>query len=293
MRFTKIPVEFFAQMQLNAGVLARNFNPATGELDAADILGATTGGVNATCPPSITDYGEDVDNVPTGTKQLQRITGYEPRISGTFLTVVPSTLRTIVGAADLSTAGTPKITPRHELKSSDFVDVWFIGDYSDKNGVSNGGFVAIHLMNALNTDGFSLQSSKDGKGNFAVNFRGFYDLDDLDTVPMEFYIKEGEAEPGDFAFEFVSAAGTATGKTALSGMTATPAATESYVYQTGYGLRNVYAGDVLLGSAWSAWNGTDEIAAASGMDIVLAIILTATGEAQHGARAVVVAKKEA
>jgi hypothetical protein len=291
MKFTKIPVEAFAQMQLNAGILASAFNPATGELDASDILGATTGGVNATCPPSITDYGEDVDNVPTGTKQLQKITGYEPRIAGTFLTVVGSTLRMIAGAADLGTVGTPKVTLRHELKASDFVDVWFIGDYSDKNGNSNGGFVAIHLMNALNTDGFSLQTNKEGKGNFAVNFRGFYDLYDLDKVPMEFYIKEGEDEPGDFGFEFVSAAGTETGTTALSGMTAAPAAGESYVYQTGYGLRNVYAGDILLGSAWTAWNGADEIAAATDMDIVLAIITTATGAAQHGARTIVVAKE--
>jgi len=293
MKFSQIPIEAFAQMQLDAGVLALDFNPATGELDASDIIGATTGGVNATCAPTIVDYGEDMDNVRAGTKQLQKITGYEPRIAGTFVTVVPETLRLILGAADLSTAGTPKIALRHELKASDFADVWFIGDYSDKNGNASGGFIAIHLKNALNTDGFAIQSTKDGKGNFAVNFRGFYDLDDLDAVPMEFYIKEGEPEMSDFWFEFVSAAGTQTGKTALSGMTATPGEGESYVYQTGYGLRNIYAGDILLGSAWTAWNGTDEIAAVTGMDIVLAVIVTETGAVQHGARAIVVAAEEA
>ncbi len=291
MKYTKVAPEAFQQMQLNAGVLAKNFNPATGVLLAADILGATTGGVNATCVPKIVDYGEDVDNVPAGTKQLQRITGYESRIAGTFLTVVGDTLRIFVGAADLNSADTPKVTPRHALKASDFVDVWYIGDYSDKNGNTNGGFVAIHLKDALNTDGFALQSNKDGKGNFAVNFRGFYDLEDPDTVPMEFFVLAGTDEPDGFGLVFVSEEGTAIGDTALSGMSATPAAGESYVYQTGYNLRNVYAGDILLGSAWTAWNGTDEITAVTGMDIVLAIIRTATGAAQHGGKAIVVAKE--
>lgn len=43
MKFTKIPEETFKNIQLNAGVLAKSFTPAGGEI--TDILGATSGGV--------------------------------------------------------------------------------------------------------------------------------------------------------------------------------------------------------------------------------------------------------
>ena len=85
-----------------------------------------------------------------------------------------------------------KITPRHNFTAADFDDIWFVGDYSDKNsGASNAGFVAIHIMNALNTTGFRLKTSKDEKGQFAFEFHGHYDLTSTDTVPFEIYVKSG------------------------------------------------------------------------------------------------------
>jgi hypothetical protein len=63
------------------------------------------------------------------------------------------------------------------------------------------------------------------------------------------YIKAGASESGDFLLEFASAAGTLAGETALRGMTETPGASESYVYQTGYDLIVPAAGAILAGAA--------------------------------------------
>ena len=76
MKFTQIPTNTFATLQLNAGILlkgATGFNPATGAITTANILGATSGGINVTCVPEYIDFGEDVDNCPNNTMELKRI----------------------------------------------------------------------------------------------------------------------------------------------------------------------------------------------------------------------------
>lgn len=94
----------------------------------------------------------------------------------------------------ISPSSIEKITPRNDLQLSDFTDVWWVGDYSAFNGDTNGGFVAIHLINSLSTGGFSLQSGDKAKGQQAFEFTGHYSNDNPDTVPFEIYIKVGTAE---------------------------------------------------------------------------------------------------
>ena len=59
------------------------------------------------------------------------------------------------------------------------------------NTGDNAGFCAIHLINALNTGGFQIQSGDKAKGQFAFTFTGHYSMDAQDTVPYEIYIKQG------------------------------------------------------------------------------------------------------
>ena len=74
--------------------------------------------------------------------------------------------------------------------------MWLVCDYSDENiGASNAGYVAIHLMNALDTAGFQIQTTKNAKGQFAFEFHGHYDINDIDTVPFEVYVKAGGSSP--------------------------------------------------------------------------------------------------
>lgn len=198
MKFTQIPTNTFATLQLNAGILlkgATGFNPATGAITTANILGATSGGINVTCVPEYIDFGEDVDNCPKNMMELKKLDNWECKISGTFVTVSTNLVRMMLGAADIDGTDTTKVTPRIDLDQSDFDDVWFVGDYSDKNGTNNGGFVAIHLLNALSTGGFSMQTADKEKGQFEVEFTGHVSIEAQEVVPMEFYIKAGTAEP--------------------------------------------------------------------------------------------------
>ena len=191
MKYTKIPETTFKNLQLNAGVLLSDFNPSTATVANEAIIGATTGGVNFTATPTFSDYGEDVDNCPKNMKELKNLDYWDINMSGTYVTVDANNVKSLVGAADVSGN---KITPRNDLKLTDFTDVWWVGDYSDQNGETNGGFVAIHMINALSTGGFAIQSSDNGKGNFAFTYTAHYSMSAQDTVPFEVYVKAGTAE---------------------------------------------------------------------------------------------------
>lgn len=191
MKYTKIPEDTFKNLQLNAGVLLSAFNPESATVANESIIGATTGGVNFTATPTFSDYGEDIDNCPKNMKELKKLDAWEISLSGTYVTVDANAVKALVGAADVSGN---KITPRNDLKLTDFTDVWWVGDYSDQNGETNGGFVAIHMMNALSTGGFAIKSSDNGKGNFAFTYTAHYSMSAQDTVPFEVYVKAGAAE---------------------------------------------------------------------------------------------------
>ena len=191
MKYTKIPETTFKNIQLNAGVLLSAFNPESATVANESIIGATTGGVNFTATPTFSDYGEDIDNCPKNMMELKKLDSWEISMGGTYVTVDANAVKSLVGAADVSGN---KITPRNDVLLSDFTDVWWVGDYSDKNGETNGGFVAIHMMNALSTGGFASQTSDNGKGNFAFTYTAHYSMSAQDTVPFEVYVKAGTAE---------------------------------------------------------------------------------------------------
>lgn len=195
MKFTQIPADTFQKLQLNAGILCTGFTPSTGVVTG--LIGATTGGISFDDSPEYKDFGEDIDNCPKNTKELKKIDSRTVTMSGTFLTVSPSMVKLLAGAADIGSTDTTKVTPRDELSADDFDDIWFVGDYSDKNGETNGGYVAIKLINALSTEGFKLQTSDKEKGQFAFTFTGHYSIESINTVPYEVYVKTGTAEPSN------------------------------------------------------------------------------------------------
>ena len=186
-RFSKLPIESFDEFQIDAGVLLKSFDPESPELVDSDIICATTGGINPTCVPTYSDMGEDVDNCPVGMMELMNLDGWETTLGFTALNTTPEVIRMALGAADIGSSN-GKITPRRNLKDTDFADVWWVGDRSD------GGLVAIRLINALSTSGFSLQTAKNGKGQIAVTLAGHVSIQEQDVVPMEFYVQEGTEE---------------------------------------------------------------------------------------------------
>ena len=196
MKFTKIPANTFKELQLNAGVLVSEFMPSSGTVTASNIIGATSGGVNFTATPEYTDFGDDIDNCPKNMKELKRLDNWTVEMSGTYLTVNTTVAKALVGAADIDGSDNTKIVPRNDIVDADFSDIWWVGDYSDKNGATNGGYMAIHLINALSTGGFQLQSGDKAKGQFAFTYTAHYSNTDPDKVPFEIYVKAGTAEAG-------------------------------------------------------------------------------------------------
>ena len=189
--FTVIPQSTFEEMQLDAGVLLTTFNPASPAAPAdADIICATTGGISASCVPTYSDLGEDVDNCPINTKELKHLDSWECTLGFTSLGVSPAQIKMALGAADIDGTDTTKIVPRRDLEQTDFSDVWWVGDRAD------GGFVAIQLKNALSTDGFALTTTKAGKGQVAVTLTGHVSINAQDVVPMVFYSAEPTGATG-------------------------------------------------------------------------------------------------
>lgn len=193
MKYTQIPATAFQNIQLNAGILVDSFTPATGVI--GNLLGATTGGVQFADAVSYIDFGDDIDNCPKNMLELKKLESHEVTLSGTFVTLSASTAKLLAGAADVDQLDNTHIIPRNDILTTDFSTIWWIGDYSDVNTGDGAGFVAIKLMNALNTGGFQIQSADKAKGTFAFTFTGHYSMDAQDTVPYEIYIQQGNESP--------------------------------------------------------------------------------------------------
>ena len=188
-RFTQVKIDAFKEIQVEAGVILSDFNPANPTIDRSKILFTTSGGINPVCKANYNDYFEDVDNVPNGTMEGKQIDYYECSIAGTSLDYSASKVKMLIGAADVDANDNTRVTPRSELKVSDFVSsLWWVGDMAD------GGFIACQLLNVLSTDGLSIQTTKKGKGTTGFTLMGHYSINAVDTVPMNFYVVEGDSE---------------------------------------------------------------------------------------------------
>ena len=191
MRYNQIPANTFKELVLNAAILTTDFTPATGEIGASGLIGATSGGVNFSASTNYADFGSDIDNCPKNTLELKRVESIEAKCSGTFVSINTDLAKRLMAAADTDNLDTTKLVPRNELKTTDFETIWIIGDYSDKNSAENGGYVAIKLLNALSTGGFQIQTTDKEKGKFSFEFTGHYTMQDVNKVPYEIYIKAG------------------------------------------------------------------------------------------------------
>lgn len=181
-KFTRIPADTFEQIQTDAGILLYKFDPNNpDEVTEEDIICPTTGGITAAAEPTYSDMGDDVDNCPANLLELKHLDSWNCHMDFTSLGTSPKSIRLALGAADIDTENPTHIIPRMSLKKTDAADIWWVGDRAD------GGMVAVCLRRALSTSGFSLKTSKAGKGNTSVSLTGHVSIDTQNEVPMEFY----------------------------------------------------------------------------------------------------------
>ena len=183
--FTRIASDAFDTLQLDAGVLLSQFDPANPYDTPTDatIIATTSGGINPTCVPTYSDLAEDVDNAPNNVMEYKHLDGWDCGMAFTSIKYNAQGVKLSLGAADITevSTGIYKIKPRRNLSPGDFRDIWWVGDKA------NGGAAAIKLKNALSDGGFSLQTSKNGKGTISMSLKGHVSATDQDDEPMEFY----------------------------------------------------------------------------------------------------------
>ena len=208
--FTRIPADTFEQIQTDAGILLYSFDPSAPDaVKNEDIICPTTGGITAACVPSYSDMGEDVDNCPANLLELKHLDSWDCSLQFTSLGTSPRSIRLSLGAADIDTDNPTHVVPRRSLKTTDAQEktrlykdaqdtIWkespwvpLVGDRAD------GGMVAVCLKKALSTSGFSLKTTKSGKGNTSVTLTGHVSVSTQEEVPMEFWsAPPAAAEPG-------------------------------------------------------------------------------------------------
>lgn len=178
--------DVFEHIAKNAGILLSEFDTESWTVTRSNIIGATSGGINFTDTATYSDMGDDIDNMPKNMMELKNLDTHEVKVSGSFVAISPEEIAKLIGAADYS-ASESKITPRNEIKTSDFRTLWFVTDYGD------GGAIAVRLDNVLSTTGYALQTADKGKGTTAFEYTAHYSMSNPDSVPYEIFIKEGAA----------------------------------------------------------------------------------------------------
>lgn len=178
-RFSKISIDDIKTIQVDSGVLLKEFDVENPIFLPENVICATSGGINPVCVPEYYDFGEDVDNVKSA-KETKRIRGWNATISFTTLTTSLAAIKLALGAADISGKA---LSLRQRLQyAKDFKDIWWVGKRADDK------LIAIRLIRSLSDSGFSLQTNKRGKGQISVTLKGHSSFAEKDKIPMEVYI---------------------------------------------------------------------------------------------------------
>ena len=179
---TRVSADFYNNVQKDAGILLKNFDPTNPvePLDA-DIITPTTGGISISCVPETQDLYEDIDNVPNNTAEGKDITGWTVTLSTTAIGVSEEVIALALGASETGTDNS--IRPRRNYVIEDYKDIYWIGDMADSSKL-----LCAVIKNAVSTGGFSLQTSKNGKGQLSLELTGHTKLNEQEIIPAEFYM---------------------------------------------------------------------------------------------------------
>lgn len=258
------------QMQVDAGTLLKRFdiNNVVAPVDA-DIIAATTGDFNISEQPEYTDFLEDVNNAPNGTKDGARITSWTRSLTVSIIEFTSETIKLALGSAqDLANGG---VGAKRQVSLSDFKDIWWIGDMVNENKI-----LAIHLKDSISTGGLSMTTTKNGKGNISLTITPHPTLADIEASPIEYYILEKDDETRNNNVEQILSHVTSdyTGGSILTGgeLEVTLTAENDYTISN---VTVLMGGEDVTSSAWNSGTGKVTIASVSGDVVIMAI---ASGE---------------
>lgn len=156
-----------------------------------------------------------------------------------------------------------RINVKFGTEAADFINVALILPILD------GGFVIAELPKAFSTGGLSISTSKAAVGGLSCTMTGYKSLADSTIQPINLY----RLSPSGTLTELTvtSAAGTASGNTKLTVSNYTLPTGGHWVYKVGTTAPAIAYRET-PDYTWTEWNGTDEITAATGEKITVAVI---------------------
>ena len=180
-------------LQLDAGALYKNYNPAsdTPESAAAKLIGATVGGSTFAATPEVRQVA--VDGAKGPTKGYEAIDSWTCTLTTNLKEVSVESIKLALGAvttAATTTAptGYTKIEVK-DLADADYVDnITWIGRMSGSQKP-----IMIIMKNALCLNGFSLQAQDKNEGQIPLVVTAHYDVAALDEVPVTIYVPDVES----------------------------------------------------------------------------------------------------
>lgn len=295
---TPLRKETYESLQLNAGITLVNFDlsqydDAEDLADAIDdaiedetkLLGATRGGGTFTITRDIRQV--EADGVRGRFKGSEIVDSADAYLSETLIEITPDHLKAVLGNVDIDDTKPDHIvmTMRTAFEDADYLqNVVWIGDTSK-------GFVAIELLNALNTADFTFTFADKNEGTANVEYHAHQeDVDDNDAVPVKIHYLTGGGEMGSMTV--TSAAGTNVGATKLT-KDYTLQSGEHFVYKVGTSGQapslNYHA---KADYTWTEWDGSADIdvgVSANGKKATVAV-LDSGGRAVRSGSATLVVK---
>lgn len=264
-RFTAIPQDTFESLQLDAGVLLKNFDPANPGFEDEDLVTATTGGITVTATPTFSDQFEDVDNAPNGVKEGMKLDSWDTSIATTGINTSPEMIKLALGCADIDPNNASKVTLRRDVLQTDFTTIWWVGDRAD------GGCVAVKLKNALSTGGLSLQTSKNGKGQTSITLTGHVSINAQDEMPMEFYSIDPVTDTWSVTQTLTNVVSSFSGSAITKGgnFSATLAAPSGYTIEAD-DVAVTVGGEDVTSTAWDSSTSTITISGVTGNVVITA-----------------------
>ena len=209
MDFEIISKADFDSMVFDSGVIVKDLDMSNFTMPGeGDILLVTSGDISVDDNVTRLDLGEDVNGIHFVYAELQVVTGKAAAtIAVTSLKFGTDDIKRALGAADIDTVDSRKITTRLYYKDTDFENLGFIMHRVD------GGYVVMIMPKALSTGGLAITATKGGKGKQNLTFTGFRSINAKAKGELEYYVITGSqsgiditAQPANVTVE----AGTAT-----------------------------------------------------------------------------------
>ena len=166
-------------LQLGAGAILKTKytqgTPINDSWKTTNVLSATNGGITFSAVPNW--YTPTVDGGSERVKQLRYISDWTVTLTFTATEASTDVIKKALGCATTTSGGA--ITGKSKVESTDFADIYAIGEKGD------GSIIQITVKNALSTGGLSLTTANNGNGGIAFTITGHYDISDLETPPFE------------------------------------------------------------------------------------------------------------